>query len=1250
MVNQKVSSNLNSSDPIQYFVMTSDSQYPWLDCTNAGGGPVNCSNSHYDSDGKHCQECPPTDPCSATDLKATALETVQDQYNSIVDYAKSVGTSKVSVIINGDITSYGHNDSYAPGGHEWDTMLGVFHNLQSNGLRYFFGLGNHDYINNTGTQGNCGNDGCFRDSIDHVYGLSNKSDQPFVPDRLNALDGNLLMSSYDVTLTGKNLDTRTGSFSYAVDVGDVRIVQLNAFPTAYVDSHSAGSFEVTSSSLISWLTKVLDYATAYNRPVLLNLHQTGDWTVHNSQTEEEAQAEKNFTEQIVKKYPIIAAVFAGHLHFTAGDLTNIAGERWVDKPVFLSGSVMNRSYLIVEDYATELKVYLVCGNDWRNKVLLRTISLPYRDPTVIVPGIGGCGPFWLIPNEYRAMNQVGTSIQFNLPLGMDPNKIEMRYKGGILGHPSIDGKYTGYFDEISIDCSGVFMFNGATNITYGPSPGPQEVATQSLENFTLYCDNNAFPIWSVDDGLYATRAQFNLPITLEILMQLDGNTVGSPNATGEFTGKFNAVLIRCSGGTNRTFNGGTINPPPSQPLQQVPTQQVSSQDIPCGNGDVVVWSAPVNQYASSVQFNTSTVDIHVWYKDQNLGSPNASGYFSGMFDKITAQCEGFLESKDFNGAIINPNNPSPSPDCNPDPECDPFIDGNCCNVFSTPKDLAQITQQVNGLFSSSAQTDLNLDVSSYHLDQVLQKVNALSSNVFGKERTLLRKGVNKAKKLLRARNLLVNGDFDMLDGWVLGEEATIGDNFLFKKTRSLFFSPSEKADAYAYQKIDESKLKPYTRYTVSGFVNNGRLLTLSIYRAGNEITKTLNTPLVHPIVVSSDSTIPYLNTDNNQVNSNFFSYSIDVGELHPESNPGIELSLSTPRHGFAEISNVAIMEERPLTEKERKKIEKKEKKQMQVISKERAAVNEVLQPMMSRIQSLFINRNINGMISPFVTYQQVYDITLPNLQSLPLRQWIKKDSNGKLYVILPVLQDALKRLKIHIEEENLIHNGNFDAPFASGSDDWVLTGDAHLIISESSTPESVLQLFNWDASASQAVDILDFDETKEYQLLVRAKGDGSVTIEHGEEVDPIIGISSEDFHFYSSKPFSFDAASFVLQLQSEGPEFIVDYVGIMEVPDEDTVIPIIRPTVTINGVSYNWMETSYGTNRGMTFNPGQHAYQIKPNPHDDPWYNKNQGKFYTQMANGVATKGNAGHWTKENWPDTITGVTVNGISYTLFAR
>lgn len=1159
MVNQKVSSNLNSSDPIQYFVMTSDSQYPWLDCTNGGGGPVNCSNSHYDSDGKHCQECPRTDPCSATDLKATALETVQNQYNSIVDYAKSVGTSKVSVIINGDITSYGHNDSYAPGGHEWDTMLGVFHNLQSNGLRYFFGLGNHDYINNTGTQGNCGNDGCFRDSIDHVYGLSNKSDQPFVPDRLNALGGNFSMSSYDVTFTGENLDTRTGSFSYAVDVGDVRIVQLNAFPTAYVDSHSAGSFEVTSSSLISWLTKVLDYATAYNRPVLLNLHQTGDWTVHNSQTEEEAQAEKNFTEQIVKKYPIIAAVFAGHLHFTAGDLTNIAGERWVDKPVFLSGSVMNRSYLIVEDYATELKVYLVCGNDWRNKVLLRTISLPYRDPTVIVPGIGGCGPFWLIPDEYRAMNQVGTSIQFNLPLGMDPNKIEMRYKGGILGHPSIDGKYTGYFDEISIDCSGEFMFNGATNITYGPSPGPQEVATQQVEGMTLYCDNNAFPIWSVDDGLYATRAQFNLPITLEILMQLDGNVIGSPNATGEFTGKFNAVLIRCSGGTNRTFNGGTINPPPSNP------------------------------------------------------------------------------------------DPDPDPDCNPDPECNPFLDSNCCG-FSTPKDLAQITQQVNGLFSSSAQTDLNLDVSSYHLDQVLQKVNALSSNVFGKERTLLRKGVNKAKKLLRARNLLVNGDFDMLDGWVLGEEATIGDNFLFKKTRSLFFSPSEKADAYAYQKIDESKLKPYTRYTVSGFVNNGRLLTLSIYRAGNEITKTLNTPLVHPIVVSSDSTIPYLNTDNNQVNSNFFSYSIDVGELHPESNPGIELSLSTPRHGFAEISNVAIMEERPLTEKERKKIEKKEKKRMQVISKERAAVNEVLQPMMSRIQSLFINRNINGMISPFVTYQQVYDITLPNLQSLPLRQWIKKDSNGKLYVILPVLQDALKRLKIHIEEENLIHNGNFDAPFASGSDDWVLTGDAHLIISESSTPESVLQLFNWDASASQAVDILDFDEMKEYQLLVRAKGDGSVTIEHGEEVDPIIGISSEDFHFYSSKPFSFDAASFVLQLQSEGPEFIVDYVGIMEVPDEDTVIPIIRPTITINGVSYNWMETSYGTNRGMTFNPGQHAYQIKPNPHDDPWYNKNQGKFYTQMATGVATKGNAGHWTKENWPDTITGVTVNGISYTLFAR
>lgn len=89
-----------------------------------------------------------------------------------------------------------------------------------------------------------------------------------------------------------------------------------------------------------------------------------------------------------------------------------------------------------------------------------------------------------------------------------------------------------------------------------------------------------------------------------------------------------------------------------------------------------------------------------------------------------------------------------------------------------------------------------------------------------------------------------------------------------------------------------------------------------------------------------------------------------------------------------------------------------------------------------------------------------------------------------------------------------------------------------------------------DATASQAVNILDFDEKKEYQLIVRAKGDGSITIQHGEEVETIEIRSHYGFYFHQSEPMSFETSSLILQLQSEDSEFIVDHIELIELPKE----------------------------------------------------------------------------------------------------
>ncbi|WP_197228557.1 insecticidal delta-endotoxin Cry8Ea1 family protein, partial [Bacillus thuringiensis] len=72
--------------------------------------------------------------------------------------------------------------------------------------------------------------------------------------------------------------------------------------------------------------------------------------------------------------------------------------------------------------------------------------------------------------------------------------------------------------------------------------------------------------------------------------------------------------------------------------------------------------------------------------------------------------------------------------------------------FTTPEDLEKITNQVNQLFTSSSQTELVETVTDYEIDQVVMKVDGLSDDVFGVEKKALRRLVNQAKQISKARN------------------------------------------------------------------------------------------------------------------------------------------------------------------------------------------------------------------------------------------------------------------------------------------------------------------------------------------------------------------------------------------------------------------------------------------------------------------------------------------------------------------
>lgn len=94
----------------------------------------------------------------------------------------------------------------------------------------------------------------------------------------------------------------------------------------------------------------------------------------------------------------------------------------------------------------------------------------------------------------------------------------------------------------------------------------------------------------------------------------------------------------------------------------------------------------------------------------------------------------------------------------------------------------------------------------------------------------------------------------------------------------------------------------------------------------------------------------------------------------------------------------------------------------------------------------------------------------------------------------------------------------------------------------------------------------------------------------------------------------------------------------------------IQGNITINGTNYRWMELSFGTNRGMCFNPGNNRYEFRPNPHNDPWYNRNQATWYANMAREFKRIGDAAAWNQNNWPAAINNLRVNGITYTASAR
>ncbi|KXY84416.1 hypothetical protein AT270_30505, partial [Bacillus cereus] len=479
-----------------------------------------------------------------------------------------------------------------------------------------------------------------------------------------------------------------------------------------------------------------------------------------------------------------------------------------------------------------------------------------------------------------------------------------------------------------------------------------------------------------------------------------------------------------------------ISTSPTPPPTQIPLNDVSLTD----SSEHEIWksdtyysgylSGKVN--AKFISMNSIEIDFEYFdgktslgiipqsYSSYDIGLPHDITKWSKQkFNRVTAKFSNFKENPlgkqeiMLTNLIVNDLTSNPS-------------------QFTAPEDLEKITNQINSLFTSSSQTELAQTVTDYRIDQMVLKVDALSDDVFGVEKKALRKLVNQAKQLSKTRNVLVSGNFEKGHEWALSREATtVADHDLFKGDH-LLLPPPTMYPSYAYQKIDESKLKSNTRYTVSGFVAQSEHLEVVVSRYGKEVHDMLDVPYEEALPITSDERpncckpsgcqCPSCNGD--APDSHFFSYSIDVGSLQTDVNLGIEFGLRIAKsNGFAKISNLEIKEDRPLTNQEIKKVQRKEQKWKKAFDKEQAELAATLQPTLDQINALYQNEDWNSSIHPHVTYQHLSNVVLPTLPKQT--HWFMEDRQGEHVVLTQQFQQALDRAFQQIEEQNLIHNGSF---------------------------------------------------------------------------------------------------------------------------------------------------------------------------------------------------------------------------------
>jgi hypothetical protein len=230
------------------------------------------------------------------------LQATQGQTNSPLAFT----------VMNGDLTAFFHPD-----------QLSEFRAFYDAGFAYaspnvlktpvYLGLGNHDYQNNL-------ND-CSASTLDKNRCAKNA---------INLIRGSVF-AGYTLNMPAQNIESfDAGSLAYSWNHGPYHFVQLHNGPLYQVPHLGIGQS-------LDWLKADLARAKARGQSVVINTHDPDDML--NSEFQ-----------RAIDGMPVVA-IFAGHLHDSAGLKFKITTPSGVLIPVFLSGSADYQTFLKV-DFAT----------------------------------------------------------------------------------------------------------------------------------------------------------------------------------------------------------------------------------------------------------------------------------------------------------------------------------------------------------------------------------------------------------------------------------------------------------------------------------------------------------------------------------------------------------------------------------------------------------------------------------------------------------------------------------------------------------------------------------------------------------------------------------------------------------------------------------------------------------------------------------------------------------------------------------